>query len=71
MGSPENENWRIDDETRHDVTVSPFYIDPYETTQKEYVRITGKNPSAFVGDDLPVENNTLFKKAAAGNARPS
>ena len=29
MGSPETENWRIDDETQHSVTVSAFYIAPY------------------------------------------
>ena len=35
MGSPEDENWRIDDETQHEVTVAAFYIDPYESTQAE------------------------------------
>ncbi|MCR4894599.1 MAG: SUMF1/EgtB/PvdO family nonheme iron enzyme, partial [Eubacteriales bacterium] len=45
MGSPETENWRIDDETQHEVTVSGFYIDPYETTQAEYERLMGKDPS--------------------------
>ncbi len=34
MGSPETENWRIEDEVRHEVTVSAFHIDPYETTQE-------------------------------------
>ena len=58
MGSPESENWRIDDETPHSVSVSSFYMDKYETTQKEYVRITGENPSSFNGDDLPVESIT-------------
>ena len=33
MGSPENENWRIDDETRHEVTVSGFRMSPCEVTQ--------------------------------------
>lgn len=49
MGSPESENWRVDDEKRHEVTVSAFYIDPYETTQKEYARVTGANPGSFSG----------------------
>ena len=56
MGSPESENWRIDDELQHEVTVSAFYIDPYETTQEEYERLIGNNPSTFTGEKLPVEN---------------
>jgi formylglycine-generating enzyme required for sulfatase activity/flavodoxin len=55
MGSPETENWRINDETQHTVTVSDFYIDPYETTQADYERLMGENPSTFDGDVLPVE----------------
>lgn len=45
MGSPDTENWRIDDETQHEVTVSAFYIDPYETTQEDYESVMGTNPS--------------------------
>ncbi len=56
MGSPESEAWRSNDETQHTVTVSDFYISPFELTQKEYSEITGKNPSSFKGGDLPVEN---------------
>ena len=56
MGSPETENWRIDDETRHEVTVSGFRMSPYEVTQAEYERLMGVNPSSFTGDDLPVES---------------
>ena len=69
MGSPESENWRIDDETQHSVTVSAFYIDKYETTQKEYARITGENPSTFKGDDLPVENITWLDAIRFANAK--
>ena len=54
MGSPEDENWRIDDETQHEVTLSSFYIDPYETTQAEWEAIMGSNPSTFIGEKLPV-----------------
>ena len=36
IGSPEDENWRIDDETQHEVTVAAFCIDPFETTQAEW-----------------------------------
>ncbi len=56
MGSPETEDWRGSDETAHTVKVSSFYISPYELTQKKYLEITGKNPSNFNGDNLPVEN---------------
>ena len=56
MGSPEDENWRIDDETPHEVTVAAFYIDPYETTQAEWEAVMGANPSTFSGEKLPVEN---------------
>ena len=56
MGSPESENWRIDDEKQHEVTVASFYIDPFETTQEDYERLMGVNPSTFNGGKLPVEN---------------
>lgn len=56
MGSPETEGWRSDDETQHTVTVSDFYISPYEVTQKEYETVMGSNPSNFSGENLPVEN---------------
>ena len=56
MGSPETENWRIDDETRHEVTVSGFRMSPYEVTQAEYQRLMGVNPSSFTGENLPVES---------------
>ena len=69
MGSPESENWRIDDETQHSVTVSAFYIDKYETTQKEYARITGNNPSSFKGDDLPIESITWLDAIRYANAK--
>ena len=69
MGSPESENWRIDDETLHEVTVSSFYIDPYETTQAEYIRVMGENPSAFSGNDLPVESITWYDAILFANAK--
>ena len=48
--------WRSADETQHTVTVSDFYISPYELTQAEYEAVMGENPSNFSGEDLPVEN---------------
>ncbi len=60
MGSPETELQRVDDETRHSVTVDSFYIGRYEVTQKEYEEIMGENPSNFKGENLPVESVTWY-----------
>ncbi len=56
MGSPETENWRINDEAQHKVTISGFWMNPYEVTQAEYEHLMGVNPSNFKGDNLPVES---------------
>ena len=69
MGSPETENWRIDDETQHEVTVPSFYIDPYETTQEEYERLMGVNPGTFSGEKLPVENISWMDAVNFANAK--
>ena len=58
MGSPANEDWRVNDETLHKVTVSDFRIAKFEVTQKLYREAMGENPSSFKGDNLPVENVT-------------
>ncbi len=60
MGSPESERQRGTDETQHEVSISAFYVDPYEVKQKDYQEVMGENPSVFRGDDLPVENVTWF-----------
>jgi len=39
----------------HRVTLNGFYISKYEVTQRIWEIVTGKNPSKFQGDDLPVE----------------
>ena len=69
MGSPSSENWRIEDEVQHEVSVSSFYMDPYETTQKEYQRLQGSNPSGFEGDDLPVENISWLDAILLANTK--
>jgi formylglycine-generating enzyme required for sulfatase activity len=56
MGSHEDEPWRYDVESRHQVTLSSFYMGKYPVTQREYLEIMGTNPSFFIGDNLPVEN---------------
>ena len=69
MGSPESENWRISDEAQHIVSVSAFYIDKYETTQADYMRLMGDDPSTFIGDDLPVENISWLDAVRFANAK--
>lgn len=69
MGSPEEEAWRSEDEVRHTVTVSNFYMSAYELTQAEYQEITGENPSSFSGKDLPVENISWLDAVSYCNAR--
>ncbi len=69
MGSPDTENWRIDDETQHEVSVGSFRMDPYETRQSEYIRLMGDDPSAFTGNDLPVENISWLDAVRYANAK--
>ena len=68
MGSPKDEPWRSADETQHTVTVSDFYMNPYEVRQSEYNAVMGSNPSSFSGDDLPVENVSWLDAVAFCNA---
>jgi formylglycine-generating enzyme required for sulfatase activity/flavodoxin len=68
MGSPESEDWRSEDETQHEVTVSDFYISAYEVTQGEYAEIMGDNPSTFSGEKLPVENVSWIDAVTYCNA---
>ena len=39
MGSPESERQRGTDETQHEVSISAFYVDPYEVKQKDYQEV--------------------------------
>jgi formylglycine-generating enzyme required for sulfatase activity len=56
MGSPADEKERDDDEALHTVTLTePFDLGKYEVTQAQYRALTGKDPSHFKGDNLPVE----------------
>ena len=57
MGSPVLEKGRFDIEKQHEVTLTnPFYMGKYEVTQKQWITVTGNNPSKTVGDELPVTN---------------
>lgn len=43
-------------DTRHNVTLSDFYINKTEVTQKQWNAIMGSNQSIFKGEQLPIEN---------------
>ena len=68
MGSPESEDWRSNDETQHRVTLASFYMAKFEVSQKQWLEITGKNPSNFTGDNLPVESITWLEAIEFCNA---
>ena len=68
MGSPATERQRQNDEALHTVTLSPFYVDPYEVTQKDYEEVMGTNPSHFSGANRPVENVTWYDAIRYCNA---
>ena len=68
MGSPVSEDWRSNDEEQHLVRVAPFYMAKYEVTQKLWREVTGKNPSNFSGDNLPVESVTWLEAVEFCNA---
>jgi formylglycine-generating enzyme required for sulfatase activity len=55
MGSNEGED---DEKPVHTVSVNDFYIGKYEVTQEQWGEIMRKNPSYFIGPDLPIENIT-------------
>jgi formylglycine-generating enzyme required for sulfatase activity len=57
MGSPKNEKNRSDnEEAQHEVQLTKgFWLGETEVTQEQWEKITGKNPSHFKGQKLPVE----------------
>ena len=58
MGSPEDEEYRRDDETQHLVKISrPYWLGKYPVTQEQWEKTMGENPSACkdAGKDAPVE----------------
>lgn len=69
MESPDSENWHIADEQLHEVTVSAFYIDPFEALQSDYEALMGSDPSTFDGEGLPVDNISWLDAVQYANAR--
>ena len=53
--SEQGDDCEDDEKPAHLVIVSDFYIGKYEVTQAQWKAIMGSNPSAFKGDNLPVE----------------
>ena len=56
IGSPQAERQRNADEVRHQVVLSPFFIDPCEVCQADYEEVMETNPSERKGKNLPVEH---------------
>ena len=54
MGASEEYAYTMD--TRHNVTLSDYYINKTEVTQKQWNVIMGSSQSYFKGENLPVEN---------------
>ena len=54
MGSKRFDN----EQPFHKVRLKPFYMGKYQVTQAEWKAVMKRNPSQFMGDDLPVENVT-------------
>lgn len=68
MGSPETERQRAPDEVLHEVSLSPFYVDPYAVTQEDYAALTGENPGTSRGTRLPVDKVTWLEAIRYCNA---
>ena len=68
MGSPDSENWRIADEQLHEVTVSAFYIDPFEAVQYANARsnAAGLDPAYTIAD-----GEVIWDRSANGYRLPT
>jgi formylglycine-generating enzyme required for sulfatase activity len=66
MGSRADEPGRSSDETQHAVTLTKgFWMGVHEVTQREYVAVTGSNPSNF---QSPVDTNRPVEQVSYNSA---
>ena len=71
MGSPASEDGRLDNETRHEVTLTgDFEIQTTEVTQEQFESLMEYAPSSFseCGESCPVETVSWHEAAAYCNA---
>ena len=61
------------DESHRVMLTKPFFCGLFEVTQKQYVLVTGSNPSNFSGDTLPVEkvSYNMIRGSSNGAKWPS
>ena len=65
MGSPNSEEGREEAEgPQHKVTLDSFYLGIFHVTQKEYMEITGINPSAHQDDEYMPVTDLLWDEIA-------
>ncbi|GJL78325.1 MAG: hypothetical protein NPINA01_13140 [Nitrospinaceae bacterium] len=50
-----NDYAQEDEKPEHEVCVDDFFMDKHEVTQARWEKVTGYNPSKFIGPDLPLE----------------
>ena len=69
MGSPTTEDGRNSNEVPHMVTLTTdFWMAESEVTQRQYRNLMGSDSSHYKGDDLPVEQVSLFDAVVYCNA---
>lgn len=71
MGSPEDESGRVEDESRHEVTLThEFLIHSTEVTQGQFEAVMGYDPSRHLrcSEDCPVDQVSWHESAAYCNA---
>ena len=69
-----NDYAQEDEKPEHEVCLDDFYMDKHEVTQARFEKVTGYNPSKFIGPDLPVEQVNFievqeFLEKSAGQCR--